>query len=164
MCTPARAAIGSAPWVVVPCTWITRDSLNRHQSTETHSQANILEANRLAPGHMVGQLEEMCSIPKIAMKQEISHTTNYLPLNDLVKLQCCAIQANMNQGQNNKGFSQCFLQDAVLVIGNIIRQDILTQVIESPWYTIMVDEITDSAVISEMTVYIRYILAAQNKL
>ncbi|XP_052244473.1 uncharacterized protein LOC127853747 [Dreissena polymorpha] len=63
----------------------------------------------------------------------------------------------MNQGQNNKGESQRFVQEAVLAMGNIIRQDILTQAIDSPWYTIMVDETTDISVISEMTVYIRFL-------
>jgi len=73
-----------------------RDSLNRHQRTETHSQAKLLEANRLAPRNLVGQLEEMGSLQKSAriaafknlywlMKQEVPHTTNYLPLNDLGK-------------------------------------------------------------------------------
>ncbi|XP_052212530.1 zinc finger protein 862-like [Dreissena polymorpha] len=168
MCRPARSAIGSAPWVDVPCTWIARDSLNRHQRTETHSQAKLLEANRLAPRNLVGQLEEMGCLQKSAriaafknlywlMKQEVPHTTNYLPLNDLVKLQGCSILANMNQGQNNKGESQRFVQEAVLAMGNIIRQDILTQAIDSPWYTIMVDETTDISVISEMTVYIRFL-------
>jgi len=79
-----------------------------------------------------------------------------------VKLQGCSILANMNQGQNNKGASQRFVQEAVLAMGNIIRQDILTQAIDSPWYTIMVDETTDISVISEMTVYIRYIGAEQD--
>ena len=76
-----------------------------------------------------------------------------------VKLQGCSILANMNQGQNNKGESQRFVQEAM---GNIIRQDILTQAVDSPWYTIMVDETTDISVISEMTVYIRYIGAEQD--
>ncbi|KAH3806607.1 hypothetical protein DPMN_134930 [Dreissena polymorpha] len=87
-CRPARSAIGSAPWVDVPCTWIARDSLIRHQRTETHSH--------LAPRNLVGQLEEMGSLQKSAriaayknlywlMKQDVPHTTNYLPLNDLGK-------------------------------------------------------------------------------
>ena len=74
-----------------------------------------------------------------------------------MKLQGCSIL-----GQNNKGESQRFVQEAVLAMGNIIRQDILTQAIDSPWYTIMVDETTDISVISEMIVYIRYIGAEQD--
>lgn len=65
-CRPVRCAVGAAPWVDVPCTWITRDSLNGHQKAGTHMEAKQLEANRLAPRNIMCQLEAMNSLQKMA--------------------------------------------------------------------------------------------------
>lgn len=64
--------------------------------------------------------------------------------------------ATWTGGENDKGELQHFVQEAVLAMGTVIWQHILDQAIKSPWYTIMVDEITDVAVVNKMTVYIRY--------
>lgn len=50
---PKRAAIGKAVWVDVPCTWVTRDSLVRHQKSETHKEACSCEAIRKKPEQTV---------------------------------------------------------------------------------------------------------------
>lgn len=64
---------------------------------------------------------------------------------------------NLHQGENNKGESQRFIQEATLTIGRVLRQGILDEVRKSPWYSVLVDETTDVAVLSEMIIYIRYL-------
>jgi hypothetical protein len=63
---------------------------------------------------------------------------------------------NLDQGGYNNGHSQWFIQEAVLTMGQYLRDNPLEDVRASPWYTIMVDDTTDVAILSAMIVYIRY--------
>ncbi|XP_060573920.1 zinc finger protein 862-like isoform X2 [Ruditapes philippinarum] len=166
---PKKAAFGNATWVDKPCTWLVKDALRRHERSDSHDEARAFEAGRLAPSNNVeAAVEEANSLHTKArvsafrnlywlMKREMPHTTNYLPLNELCKLQGANILNNLHQGENNKGESQRFIQEAVLTMGNLIRQSILDDVKVSPWYSIMIDETTDITVVSEMIIYIRYL-------
>lgn len=93
---PQRSSVGSATWIDVPCTWLVRGALNRHQKSVTYQEAMAFESNRLAPKNLDGVREEMTSLQKTArqaafrniywlMEREIPHTTNYVPLNELGK-------------------------------------------------------------------------------
>lgn len=85
-------------------------------------------------------------------------STNYMFSKFLSgKLQGVSILNNLNQGENNKAESQRFLQEAVLTMGNSVRQQLLEEVKLSPCYTILIDETTYVAVVSEMIVYVRYV-------
>ncbi|KAH3884172.1 hypothetical protein DPMN_008145 [Dreissena polymorpha] len=99
MCRPVRLSVGTAPWVELPCIWMARDSLSRHQKTKTHSQAKQLRVNRRR--NLVGQLEDLCLLQtstmlaafkklSLLMKQEIPLTTKYIPHNNLGKLFPCS--------------------------------------------------------------------------
>ncbi|XP_060580037.1 zinc finger protein 862-like [Ruditapes philippinarum] len=165
---PKRAAVGQATWVDQPCTWIVRKAITRHQTSDSHKEAAAFEANRSAPKTMHGVVEEMTSLQLQArvaafrnlywlIKQEMPHTSNYLPLMQLCKEQGVNILSNLDQGGNNNGQSQRFIQEAVLTMGQCLRDNLLEKVRASPWYTIMVDETTDVAVLSEMIVYIRFL-------
>ncbi|XP_060558657.1 E3 SUMO-protein ligase KIAA1586-like [Ruditapes philippinarum] len=148
-----------------PCTWIVRKAITRHQTSDAHKEAAAFEANRSAPKTIHGVVEEMTSLQLQArvaafrnlywlIKQEMPHTSNYLALMQLCKEQGVNILSNLDQGGNNNGQSQRFIQEAVLTMGQCLRDNLLEKVRESPWYTIMVDETTDVAVLSEMIVYI----------
>lgn len=94
---PKRAAIGKAVWVDVPCTWVTRDSLVRHQKSETHKEACSCEAIRKKPEQTVEmRVQTMGSLYRQArvvafrnlywlMKHEMPHTSTYKPLLELCK-------------------------------------------------------------------------------
>ncbi|XP_053409202.1 zinc finger protein 862-like [Mercenaria mercenaria] len=86
------------------------------------------------------------------MKNEIPHTTNYKSILDLCKEQ---VLNNLHKGDNDKGESQRFIQEAVLTMGNLVQRPLLNDLRASPWYSIMVDETTDVAVVKDLIVYAR---------
>lgn len=53
--------------------------------------------------------------------------------------------------------SERFVQDLVEVLGKVVHDDILKELQDSPFFSILADETTDIAVIEQLILYARYI-------
>ncbi|KAH3696443.1 uncharacterized protein LOC127861738 [Dreissena polymorpha] len=131
-------------------------------------EAVQMEAARATPQNVEDGLATMGTLQKRAlvcafrniywlMKEEIPHTAKFGHLQELMTLQGVSILNNLNHGENNKATSQRFIQETVLTVGNQVRSDHLEKKKASPYFTILVDETTDIATVSEMIVYIRFL-------
>ena len=91
------------------------------------------------------------------VKSEIPHTTNYNSLLKTVQFIGCKKLKHLYQGENAKYTSQHVIQEFLQTLGSQIEEQQLQEVKKSPWFSLMIDESTDVAVLNEMVVYIRYI-------
>lgn len=168
---PVGKAVGKAVWVDVQCITITQASLRRHESSNSHTEAKRLEA-QLCMANEVGGIQQafgsVQSAERKAMigalkclyflcKNEIPHTTNFVPLLDLAKSVGASYLSDINLGSNAHYTSERFMQEAVLSLGAVIRKGIFEDLRSSPFFSILCDETTDVAVKKELIVYARYL-------
>ena len=92
---------------------------------------------------------------------EIPHTTNYSSLVDAVRLTGCEYFKHLYKGENAKYKSQRIIQEFLEVLVRQIEHKQLQELKSSMFYSIMIDESTDVAVLSEMVVYACYVTATK---
>ena len=158
-------------WSETPCVSLRRDCLRRHSLSQQHKSATELEVYR-EDSERTGGIEQAFqsqialnrSAVKVAMeclywlvKSEIPHTTHYYSLVKAVEFMGCN---QLYHGENAKYSSQRVIQEFQQVMGEQIEQEQLENLLSSPFYSIMVDETTDVAILKEMVVYIRYLSPA----
>ena len=99
---------GTSVWVHVPCTSITKQSLERHIQSGAHKSAVELEAAARSTGGIEAALQQRVSLQRMAFlaglrcmywlaKQEVPHTTNYSSLLDLARDVGCTYLTNLRQ-------------------------------------------------------------------
>ena len=93
---PQKVAVGHATWVDITCITFTRQSLTKHEASESHKEAVCLEAQLSSPG-IVQALSNVESAGRKAMtgalkclywlcRQEFAHTTNSHPFYNWVRV------------------------------------------------------------------------------
>ena len=90
-------------------------------------------------------------------KQEITHTTKFLPLVKLGKSREATYLGDVNVARNAKYPSERFMQEILLALGETIRQEIMDEAKFSPVFSLLIDETTDIAVTKQVIIYARYI-------
>ena len=168
---PKKAVVGKTIWVDIPCTTLIRESLRRHEHSQSHADACVLET-QLCLSRKDGGIQQSFaaieSAERKAMiaamkclywlcKQEIAHTTNYVPLLELVKSIRATYLCDLNLGSNAQYTSESFLQEAVTSIGSVISESIFDNLRSSPYFALMCDETTDVAIKKELIMYARYL-------
>lgn len=168
---PKKAPVGKTHWVDVPCATTTRQSLRRHESSRSHTEAVALETQLCLSrtnGGIAQSFEAVQSAERKAMisamkclywlcKQEIPHTTNYVPLLELAKSIGATYLSDLNLGGNAHYTSERFIQEAVVSLGGVISKAIFNDLRASPFFALMCDETTDVAIRNEVIVYARYL-------
>ena len=158
-------------WSASPCICLRKDSVHRHASSVQHSNAVQLEKVRVAAereGRIPQDFEAEILLQKQAIKgamqclywlvySEIPHTTKYSSLVDAVQFMGCEHFKLLHRSENAKYKSERIIQEFVQVVSDQIKQKQLQQVSSSPFYSVMIDESTDVAILKEMVVYARYI-------
>ena len=96
-------------------------------------------------------------------KQEIAHTTKFLPLVELGKSLGATYLGDVNVGRNAKYTSERFMQEIVLSLGETIRQEIMDEVKSSPVFSLLIDGTTDVAVTKQPIIFARYIYQKKPK-
>ena len=92
-------------------------------------------------------------------KQEIPHTTNYVPLLNLAKSFGCELVQHLIVGRNGTYTSERIGQEFLLLLAHQIEVDQLCEVSASPFISFMTDKTTDVAVLKELVLYARYLSA-----
>ena len=90
-------------------------------------------------------------------KREIPHTTNFVPLLDLAKSLGVDYLNDLYIAGNAAYRSERFIQEIVSALGEVIRRKIVTQIQESEFVVLMIDETTDVAVMKQLVLYGRFI-------
>jgi hypothetical protein len=90
-------------------------------------------------------------------KNEIAHTTKYVPLLELARSLGCTYFDNLRVGGNATYTSERIIQEFILYMARQIETDVLEQLISSPYISLMCDETTDIAVLKQMVIYGKYL-------
>lgn len=161
----------SSVWSENPCTYLRKDSVRRHNSSQQHKGAvekqSLLEASS-SDGGITQAFQRGLTLKKSAVKgamqclywlvkSEIPHTTNYNSLLKAVQHMGCDKLKHLNQGDNAKYTSQRIIQEFLQIIGSSLEQQQLQNLHLSPFFSLMIDETTDVSVLNELVIYARYI-------
>ena len=174
---PKKVGVGKATWIDLPCTTITRQSLVRHGKSECHIAATKMEVNLASAKKCSGierVFDQVVSVEKKAFigalkcmywlnKREIAHTTNFSPLLELCKSLGVSYLEDMTCGQNAKYTSECFMQEGIQALAEVVSRDIVKSLQASPFFGLCVDETTDVTITKQLIVYCRYIVEGKVK-
>ena len=136
-----------------------------HERTSGHTDAVAMET-QLGLGRTVA--EEIAGIERKAMigkfkclywlcKEEVAHTTKFESLLSLASNLGVEYLSGAQRGRNAQYTSRDFLQDALQSISDTISRKVLSDVKQSPHFSLMIDETTDVAVLKELIVYAKYL-------
>lgn len=90
-------------------------------------------------------------------KQEVAHTTNFLPLINLGKSLGATYLSEIAIGRNAQYTSERFMQEIVIALGDTVQETAKSEMQSSPAFALLIDETTDVAIIKQMIVYGRYL-------
>ena len=167
----------STVWSVTPCICLRKDSVRRHSKSAQYLCAVELESCRLASvkdGGIRQAFQLQASLQRKAVKgamqclywlvkSEIPHTTKYGSLVDTVQFMGCDYFKHLHQGENAKYKSQRIISEFLQVMAHQIEKKQLQDLLSATFYSIMIDEMTDIAVLNEMVLYARYLSPRDKK-
>ena len=90
-------------------------------------------------------------------KNEIAHTTKYVPLLELARSLGCTYFDNLCVGRNATYTSERIIQEFILQMASQIEKDVLEQLISSPYISLMCDETNDISVLKQIVIYGKYL-------
>ena len=153
----------STVWSSTPRTYFRKDAVRRHARSDQHQGAVEQETHRLAAekdGGIRQLFQSQLSLQKQAVKgamqclywlvqSEIPHTTKYGSLVDAVQFMGCDHFKHLNRGDNAKYKSQRIIGEFLQIMAAQIEKEQLQDVTSSSYFSLMVDESTDVAVVNE---------------
>ena len=77
------------------------------------------------------------------VKEEIPHTLNYPSMLKAVEIMGCSQLKHLQHGDNAKYTSRRVTQEFLQIMGDMIEQAQLRNVVASPVYSLLIDETTD---------------------
>jgi hypothetical protein len=160
----------SPVWSSTPCISFRKDVLGRHAKSDQHKSAVELESHRVAAerdGGIAQAFQSQVSLQHKAVKgamqclywlvkSEVSHTTKYGSLVDAVQYMGCDYFKHLNVAENAKYKSQRIIGEFLQVIATQIEEKQLQNALSADYFSLLIDESTDVAVINEMVIYARY--------
>ena len=152
---------------MTPCVSLRKDVLARHANSSMHKSTMMQEHDRLASqqgGGIEQAFSEAMSIEKKAAlgtmkclywlaKNEIAHTTKYVPLLELVRSLGCSCFDSLRVGGNATYTSERMIQEFVQNMSSQIETSLLQEQRSSPSVALMYDETTDVSVLKQMVIY-----------
>ena len=155
---------------MTPCVSLRKDVLARHADSSMHKSAMMQEHDRLASqqgGGIEQAFSKAISIEKKAAlgamkclywlaKNEIAHTTRYVPLLELVRSLGCSYFDSLQVGGNATYTSERMIQEFIQNMSSQIETGLLQELRNSPCVALMCDETTDVSVLKQMVIYGRY--------
>ena len=85
------------------------------------------------------------------------HTTKYSSLVDAVQYMGCDYFKRLHHAENTKYKSQRIISEFLQVMATQVEKKKLEHVLSSEFFSLMIDESTDIAVVNEMVIYARYV-------
>ena len=90
-------------------------------------------------------------------KRNIPHTTNFEPLLDLLTDLGLDVKSKLCQGENAKYTSNTSIKEFLLALSDIVEMEILSELRQAKYYSLMFDETTDISTIEQMVIHARYV-------
>ncbi|XP_078000900.1 zinc finger protein 862-like [Glandiceps talaboti] len=161
-------------WVKSGSTSYREDKIRQHENSTHHRVAVEMDASRKLTekdGGITDAIQRVVTLEMEAligalrcvyflMKRELPHTTNLVPLLDLVKsLGCSYLDCLQSTERNHSYTSERTIQEMVWSIGEVIRSDVLSAVQKSKFLSVLIDETTDVAILKQMILYSKYMVA-----
>ncbi|WAR26837.1 ZN862-like protein, partial [Mya arenaria] len=97
------------------------------------------------------------------VKEEIPQHTKFESLVDTIKGMGMDVLNMLTLGGNANYTSNDFVNKTVVLFGNVIFRDIVAEIQQSPFYSVMIDETTDIATHSQLSIYVRYLHQGASK-
>ena len=158
---------GAATFNSTPCISLRKDAIRRHAGSSMHKAAVLLECERLASektGGIVQAFSEAASTERKAAlgamkclywlaKNEIAHTTKYVPLLQLALDLGCTYFTDLRQGANATYTSERIIQEFLSTLASQIESNQISQFQSSSYVALMCDETTDISVLKQMVIY-----------
>ena len=171
LCKHFNERNSAAVFNITPCISLRKDVLARHADSRMHKSALWQEHERLASeqgGGIVQAFSEAASVERKAAlgamkclywlaKNEIAHTTKYVPLLELARSLGCTYFDNLHVGGNATYTSERIIHEFIIHMSNQIEKDLLQQLVNSPCVSLMCDETTDISVLKQMVIYGKYL-------
>lgn len=166
--TPAN---GNQTWTHQPCITIAAESIQNHARSKTHKEAEQMEAQRILSSTGQG-IESAVLRHKFMEKtalvgafrtlywlaaEELPHTTKYSSLLGYAKLMGCSYLNLLHKGENVNYESQRTIQDMLEILSSQISGPIVEDIQRSQYYSLLIDETTDVAVMKQMVILARYL-------
>ena len=166
----ARPRNGSGIWIDVPCTSLRTDILQRHKRSEMHSKSQRRECLRLASERnggirqafsarvvvnrkaLIGSLQILYWL----VREEIAHTTTFVSLRDLAIHLDCDYLRDLNLGGNAHYSSEQCISELLQSLSAVIEEHILSDLTSSEFFALMTDESTDTSVLKQLALMVRY--------
>ena len=165
----------SAVWSSTPCTCVRKDIVRCHAKSAQHAGAVEMEAHHVAAardGGVAQAFQVQTNLQKQAIKgamqclywlvhSEIPHTTKYASLVNAVQYMGCDYFKSLNHAENARYRSQRIITEFLQIMAYQIKKEQLESILSSPFYSLMIDETTDVAVLNEMVIYMVAILSME---
>ncbi len=171
----AKARVGRAVWVDVPCRTLTRLSLVKHAKCNSHLFAVQMKADLCSAkkdGGIAMSLQQVVSAQRKAFigalkcmyfltHREIPHKTNFVPLLELSKSLGASYLSDLHVGGNAHYTSKRCVQELLQCLSDTVAEPISQNMQQSPFFALCVDETTDVSVTKELIVYSRYLVGGE---
>ncbi|XP_078590444.1 zinc finger protein 862-like [Branchiostoma floridae x Branchiostoma japonicum] len=168
--TPPRKG-GLKVWTEVPCITIERPSLTKHQASDAHVDADKAETAAKAAakdGGIAQALTKQVNLERVAFlgalramywlnTNEVPHTTKFAGLLDMMKGLGLSYLSHLNKGGNCNYTSEGIMWEMVQVLSDGPRQEVISTLLQSPYYSILIDETTDISVTKQLIIFGRYL-------
>ena len=158
-------------WTDKPCTYLRKDMLQRHKTSQMHKNAEVFEAQRLASWRDGGIAQAFSSrvlinrkalIGAIKMmywlaKEEIAHTTKFSSLMDLSIQLGSDYLRELNLGRNAHYTNEQTIRELLHCLSSSVEEKIFEDVSSSEFFGLMTNESTDIAMLKQLVLLVRYI-------
>ena len=158
-------------WSETPCICIRKDSVRRHSLSMQYKETTEKEVCReqtARDGGIQQMFQKQATLNrdaiKVAMeclywlvKSEMPHTSLYGPMLEAIQFMGCDKLHHLKHGENAKYTSCRITQEFLEVMSDHIESVQLKALLNSPFYSLMVDETTDISVVKEMILYARFL-------
>ena len=159
-------------WTTTPCVVLRRDSILDHVRSKSHCAAATAEQEAVQTrltGGIAQAFEQVRTMKKNALvgafkcmywlaKREMAYTTNFESLIQLAISLGSTYMKELNQGENVKYTSQESKFEFIKVLALCVEQQILSEVNQVEYVSILCDETTDISVTKQLIVYLRYVI------
>lgn len=92
------------------------------------------------------------------VKSEIPHTGHYNSLLKAVQFMGCEQLKHLHQSENAKYTSQRIIQEFLKVMAGQLEQQMFCSLQSSTFFSLLIDESTDIAVVNELVMYARFLI------
>ena len=159
----------SGVWTELPCTSLRKDCIERHARSETHircAESELMREQALRDGglqmafqqQVIAQRKAVIGALKVVYwlaKEEIAYTTKYESLLSLAQSLGCTYLSDLHCGRNASYTSRQVIGEFLQCLGKVIEKDNIGMLRASPYFSLMIDESTDVAVLKQLVVVAR---------